>query len=240
MTTVQHPIDLLPKAIYAQSQAGLRMGRFGAASAVVIVMLVVAATHSRIVLRNAQIDKYNISAQATQVSEIEVKAATLRRSLADLQKFTEVYQKTAYPLNLSAILATIVHKLPPSVTLDQISLNAGTRQTARTPRSKSLASKDEPAPPRILTGDVSGFAASDQYIADLVSRLKGTPPFREVSLDFSRTRNVRNRSAREFRMSFRIDLDAAYTVGSQAADSPIPLASPDPDMSATSEVPDDH
>jgi hypothetical protein len=214
----QHPIDLLPKAIYAQSQAGLRMGRFGGASAVVIVMLVVAATHSRIVLRNAQIDKYNISAQATQVSEIDARAATLRRALNDIHKFTEVYNKAAFPLDMSAILATVIHKLTPSVTLDQIDLNAGTRQGARTPRSKGAAAKDEPAPPRVLNGELSGFAATDQHIAELVSRLRSTPPFRDVSLDFSRTRDVRGVSAREFRLSFRIDLDATYIINPDPAD----------------------
>ncbi|MHC4128286.1 MAG: hypothetical protein ACYSUA_08985, partial [Planctomycetota bacterium] len=36
--------------------------------------------------------------------------------------------------------------------------------------------------------------------------------FSQVSLDFSRTRTVRQRNAREFRISFRADLDVRYEV----------------------------
>lgn len=212
--TQQHSIDLLPEAIYAQSQAGLRMGRFGAASAVVIVMIVVAATHSRFVLRSAQMDYYNTSAQASQVFETEAKAAERRKILADTRQFMEMYAKVSYPVEMSSVLATVVQKLPASVTLDQVDLNAGIRQTSRVPRSKGVEPKNEPAPPRVLNGEISGFAASDQHIAELVSRLSNTPPFKDVSLDFSRTRDVRGQTAREFRLSFRIDLDASY----QAAD----------------------
>jgi hypothetical protein len=207
----QHSIDLLPQAIYARSQAGLRMGRFIAASVMTVVGLVVLVTHSRIALRAAEDELVAVSTQAKQVFATEARADELRKTLADTRKFIETYDRVSYPVEISGVLATVIRKLPQSVALDQIDLTAAIRQTSQTPRSKR-DDKDQPPPPRILVGEISGFAATDQHIAELVSQLESSPPFREVSLDFSRTRDVRGQTAREFRLSFRIDLDAHYQV----------------------------
>jgi hypothetical protein len=85
----------------------------------------------------------------------------------------------------------------------------------RGPRSQaveSVSGEQANGPPRVLTGEISGFAANDQHIAELVSALESTAPFQNVSLDFSRSRRVNDRDAREFRLSFRIDLDDTYQV----------------------------
>ena len=58
---------------------------------------------------------------------------------------------------------------------------------------------------------------SDQQIAELVRNLETTPLFKDVSLDYSRTRGVRGVSAREFRLSFRVDLDASYVAAKDAS-----------------------
>jgi hypothetical protein len=70
--------------------------------------------------------------------------------------------------------------------------------------------------------EISGFAPMDEDIAEYVGRLSDTGFAREVSLDFSRGRYVRDRPAREFRLSFRMDLEATYDV---ALVDPTPLAS---------------
>ena len=80
---------------------------------------------------------------------------------------------------------------------------AGTRS-----RGRELV---EGPPPRVLVAEVAGFAASDADIAELVERLSNRAPFAAVNLDFSRTRGLRGRSAREFRLSFKIDLEKPYT-----------------------------
>ena len=66
------------------------------------------------------------------------------------------------------------------------------------------------AVPRVLTGELSGFAATDQDVAQLVANLEHVGVFEQVSLDFSRTRSVRGHNAREFRISLRSDLDVRY------------------------------
>ena len=50
----QHPLDLLPDAIFERSQAGLRTGRLLCALGVVVAAVVVTATHSRLAVRSEQ------------------------------------------------------------------------------------------------------------------------------------------------------------------------------------------
>jgi hypothetical protein len=214
---MQHSIDLLPESIRARSEAGLRTGRYIAATISVVMLLVVTATHSRIALNQASEQLQRTREQANQVLSVESKAAELRRILDRTEDFIETYERIALPLDVSQVIATIASTLPETVTLDQIDIDAGARVIARTSRSKGEADTKAPAAPRILNGEISGFAASDLQITELVQRLSHMAPFKDVSLDFSRTRLVRERMAREFRVSFRIDLDAVYidATGSQ-------------------------
>ena len=66
--------------------------------------------------------------------------------------------------------------------------------------------------PRELNGELSGFAINDQDVAQLVANIEDLALFDDVNLDFSRTRSVRGRNAREFRVSFSADLDFRYEV----------------------------
>jgi Tfp pilus assembly protein PilN len=209
----QHPIDLLPESIYARSLAGLRTGRVITALGMSLAVLVVAATHSRLTFRSAEDRLASISVQANQVLALETKSKELRKELAQVRQFTDLYDKVAFPLDISAVLASVIAKLPASVTLDQLDFNAAARQSGITPRTtRSADPKNAPPPPRVLVVELSGFAASDQHVAELVRNLESAPVFRDVSLDYSRTRGVRGVSAREFRLSFRVDLDAQYVI----------------------------
>lgn len=216
MSDRQHSIDLMPADIRARSQAGLRMGQFTVFAVISLTLTIVVATHSKIALSTAQDRLFETAGQAEQVFATEARAAELKHELDAIQSFTRMYERLAFPLEIGDVLATVVHMLPESVTLDQIDLDAGARVLGRTARSRS-ALKENEEPPRVLTGEISGFAANDQEIAELVTTLEATAPFQHVSLDFSRGRRVNEHDAREFRLSFRINLDDAYRV-SRAAD----------------------
>jgi hypothetical protein len=222
----QHPIDLLPETIYARSQAGLRMGRVVSALGLAAAALVVTATHSRVAVRAEQERLAQVSERANVAFAIDARAAELRRELAHVRKFTDLYDKIAHPVNISAIIATVINHLPASITLDQLDVNTSTRQARApgAPRSKgpesagkNIAAGGAAGAPRQLVGELSGFAASDQQIAELVRSLETMALFTDVSLDYSRTRVVRDVSAREFRLSFRVDLDAQYVVEREAS-----------------------
>jgi hypothetical protein len=211
MSETQHSIDLMPDDVRARSQAGMRMGQFTVFAVVSMTAMVAVATHSKIALSTAQERLFETASQAEQVFATEARASELRHELESIQSYTRLYERLSFPLEVGDVLATVVNMLPESVTLDEIDLDAGERVLAHTARSRG-ADKSAVAPPRVLTGEISGFAANDQHIAELVSTLESTPPFESVSLDFSRGRRVNETDAREFRLSFRIALDATYRV----------------------------
>jgi hypothetical protein len=207
----QRPIDLLPDAIRARSQAGVVAGRYVAALLIGVVLLGLTATHSRLMLDLAR-DRLRVAEdQADIVLSAEAKAARLRRSLNDTRDYIRRYEQIALPLEISRVVATIINELPASATVDRIDLHAGTRQRNRNARGRGPVRPDEPLP-RVLKGELSGFAATDQEVAEIVANLEGVGLFGQVSLDFSRTRTVRERNAREFRISFQADLDLRYEV----------------------------
>ena len=60
--------------------------------------------------------------------------------------------------------------------------------------------------------------ASDGDIATLVQLIGSRDPFAEVNLDYSRSRSVRDRPARDFRLSFVVDMDHAFEVNVVSVD----------------------
>jgi len=207
----QHPIDLLPDSIRARGQARTRTGRYITAGILSVVVVVLAATHARLGLARARDELATAREQADLVLNAEAKATELNRMIADDRQYIDQYDRMALPLDLSAVIATVINRMPEGMTLDRIDVDAGARRLVRTSRSKGESDQDQPLP-RILTAELSGFAPNDQRIAEFVAELEQARPFRNVSLDFSRTRILRGLSAREFRLSFRIDLDVSYEI----------------------------
>ena len=211
MSDKQHSIDLMPASIRARSQAGLRMGQFTAFAVVSLTLVIAIATHSKIALGSAQDRLFETAGQAEQVFATEARAAELKHELDAIQSYNRLYERLSLPLDVGDVVATLVNSLPSSVTLDQLDLDAGARVLGHSARSRGVEKEGE-APPRVLTGELSGFAANDQHIAELVAALESTPPFQNVSIDFSRGRRVNDKDAREFRLSFRINLENTYRV----------------------------
>lgn len=208
----QHLIDLMPASIRARSQAGLRTSRFIAVTSVIMLVTIMVATHSRVRLTSAQNHLAAVKSEAEAVFALEARAAELRQTLEQSRQYINVYERVAYPIEISAVIATVVNALPSSVTLEQVDIDAGSRAPGRSPRARGVAGEKPEALPRVLTCEISGFAASDQHIAELINRLEGSPPLRNVNLDFTRTRKVNELDAREFRLSFKIDLNARYLI----------------------------
>lgn len=207
----QHSIDLLPDQIRARSRAGVVAGWYIGAIMAVVVLVAVTATHARIRLSYAHDQLHEAEQRASLVVADEAQASRLRAQLRETRQFIERYEHTALPLDMSQVLATVVNDLPVNVTLDRIDLVAGVRRTGRSARSRGAGDETGPRP-RVLTGELRGFAATDADVAEIVARLESRALYEHVSLDFSRTRVVRERGAREFRISFLIDLDVPYRV----------------------------
>lgn len=204
----QHSIDLLPESMRARTQAGLVASRNCAIGAIALAALIAVTTHSRFHLSSVQKEHQAAQDEARMIREHEAKATELERALASHRSWLDRYRRVSTPLPISGVMATIVAELPPSVTLETMDFNAGSASRPAALRG----GPDAPPPPRRLVVELLGFAADDDDIATLVSRLEQRTPFEKVGLDFSRQRTVRDRTAREFRLSLVVDLDRAYDV----------------------------
>jgi hypothetical protein len=61
-------------------------------------------------------------------------------------------------------------------------------------------------------------AASDSDVAALAHGLGLRPPFDLVQLEYSRSREIRGRSAREFSVSFKVDLQGQFKLVDAASE----------------------
>jgi hypothetical protein len=209
--STQRPIDLLPREIFERSQAGLRAGRIISWMVVATIIAGGIAAHSRISLLETHQLLTNTEQDANRVLDIEQKTQSFREMRARLLETIRSYNQVAHPVPISGLLATVINEMPASTTVESIELTAGARRNARTPRRRTTQVNEEYVP-RVLVGEIAGFSSSDQEIARFVQSLQDRKPFENVGLDFSRTRMLRGKPAREFRMSFRIDLERSYTV----------------------------
>ncbi len=205
----QHNIDLLPEALRARAQAGLRTGRYVTSVLLGIGLVVAVTLHSRFGLDRTLGAFDSARGQADQVLATLERSSVLRDKLLDLEDSVERYRSIAHPIEISRILASVINRMPEGTTLDRFDLSAGSRSSGRNSRSGRRSSSDDGAP-RVLVGEVAGFAPDDRAIAEFVSGLQDLDPLEGVSLDFSRTRSVHDRAAREFRLSFRVNFEALY------------------------------
>ena len=206
----QFDIDLLPDAIRARSQAGIVAGRYIVSLIIAVVLIGLAATHSRLMLDLARQRLRVAEEQADIVLSAEATATNLRETLDATSEYIRRYELIAMPVEISRVVATLVNLLPESTTLDRIDIKAGTPNAGRSARGR--ARKGAGPARRSLTGELSGFALSDLQVAELVARIEDIGLFDQVSLDFSRSRTVRGVQARGFRISVRADLDVKFEV----------------------------
>ena len=206
----QRTINLLPDSFRAQSEAGVVAGRYVVSLLIAVVLLGLAATHSRLMLDLARQRLRVAEEQADLALSADTRAAQLREQLDDSRDFIRRYQLIAMPIEISRVVATLTNILPESATVDRLDLATRTTQTDRSTTRRRPAADGFVS--RTLTGELSGFARTDQDVADLVMRIEDIGLFEQVSLDFSRSRSVRGENARGFRISFSADLNTRFEV----------------------------
>jgi hypothetical protein len=206
----QPAINLMPEYILARSQAGVVAGRYLAALLLPIIVLIGPATHSRLMLKDAEGHHVQAQQMAKEALESEATANEIRANLETNLEYSSRYEIVALPLETSRLIATIINDLPASVSLDRIDMAVSWPRHRGAGREAGVSSQERP--PRMLAGELAGFAATDEEVADIVARLRSLGICDRVQLDFSRTRDVRGHIAREFRISFRIGLDAVFDV----------------------------
>ena len=217
----QPPIDLMPDFIRARSLAGVVAGRYVAAFVLAIGVLLAPATHARLALADAEAQRDLAKQEAAVALEIEDDYHQKLADLATKKAKIHRYEIVAMPLDVHRIIATIVNELPDSVSLDSLEMSVewGTPRSpialartavAKTASAGSAAAKEPP--PRYVRGELAGFAHSQEDVANLTANLKSLGLCDNVEWHFSHKREVRGHLAREFRISFRIGLEARFVV----------------------------
>ena len=188
-------MNLLPEQYVERSKNKARSNRVAVAIILTLCVIAVFATHSRLALNSSVKSLVTTQARANSALELEVDATSLEVKKARLESFITRYKNEETVFPMSDLVATITNMLPEEMTLEELSFDIIQTESGNG-----------------ISGRLSGFAESDDRIASFVSSLQRKEPFGSVSMDFSRSRIVRDQRARGFRISFRIDLDTSWNV----------------------------
>ena len=205
----QHLVDLLPDSIRTRSEAGMVIGRYITIAIVVVIALVALSTHAHIRLEQIRSDYEAAEEKSRQVLAVEAEAKRLRNALSEIAQSLKEYDRIAPPLRMVDLQALIISQFPPSMTLESLDMRVEHGPPAFDPRLKETKNAK---PVRELRAELTGFARSDLDVSELVKRLDSLELLSGVALDYSRSRMIRERQAREFRVSFRVDLERTYEV----------------------------
>jgi hypothetical protein len=202
----QHSINLITPEIIQRTRAGIRTGRFILAGFMLTACMVLTATHSRLRLDGIVEEHSATSARAELALDLDHAADALQSEHDRLQTFMEDYHSVALPLEITRVIATLVEALPESVTIVNFDLEYADAEDSQN------------ASARRLIGSIGGVAASDSDVAALAHGLGLRPPFDAVQLEYSRSREVRGRSAREFSVTFSVDLQGQFQLVDAASE----------------------
>ncbi|MGI9012923.1 MAG: hypothetical protein ACR2GY_01585, partial [Phycisphaerales bacterium] len=164
----QHQIDLLPADMRAESQARAVASRNLAMAALATGLLILMITHARITRDSAEGRLLKLRAQARHVEENERQAQKLTEQLNKYENFINRYNNLVTPIDISRIVAAAVAEMPESMTLDRFDIQADQIRRAR--RTRRVG--DEEAEPRVLVGEMAGFARDDLDIAEFITQLQ--------------------------------------------------------------------
>lgn len=207
----QHPIDLLPPHIRARTLTGMVVRRYVLAVVFALGLVIVSATYAHIIAERAMHELDAVRIEAEEVLRTEKMARSYREQLAEYESTDARYRQLALPIDISNIVATIASETPASVTLERLNVSVITPRT--THASVTSSDGDTVAQPtRELRVELAGFAVSDADVGMFIERLSAYSFFEHVSLDYSRSRTVRARPVREFRLLLHINFGVQYIV----------------------------
>jgi Tfp pilus assembly protein PilN len=188
-------MNLLPDQYIERSRNKARSNRVAIAIIITLCAVAAIATHSRLSM-NSSVERLLVTqSRANNALELEVDATELELKKDHLESFIKRYNMERTIFGMGDIVSTVTNMLPESVTLEDISLDI-----VETENGKGIS------------GRLAGFASTDESIASLVSLLQSNDPFGSVSMDYSKSRTVLGMQAREFRISFLINLKNKWEV----------------------------
>ncbi|MFW6059171.1 MAG: PilN domain-containing protein [Phycisphaeraceae bacterium] len=210
----QQPINFLPasyrRRVRRRNTMMRQLALLGMLALLLVVWWVGQGQQTAALRRYANELEGNVHMARDQMSEV----AQLRDQYKHLRHQMRVQQILAAPLRHTQILATLGREVPDSVTLTDLSM----RTERAAPEAVLIADGEEQAMSRHhevhLT--LTALAPEDMVVANMLSALKRHALFSDAAIQYSRTVERYDVSAREFQMRVTVDLDREFVVADDA------------------------
>lgn len=200
-------MDLRPEGVRRRVEEHRDRGLLVRCSIVGGLVLVAAWTTGAWRLETAKAHQRDAEEHATTVLAVERELAEVERSVEALGAELTAWRSVAVPFGPTAVVDGILAGIPESVTLDRLEFDANSLVTP-SGRALSARSTDE-APARRITGELEGFAATDEDVVAFVTSLRAVPFFMQVTVERTWHLDLEGDSARAFRLGFEVDLESA-------------------------------
>ena len=206
-------MDLRPFGVRDRVRESTERSFVSRAAVVSGCLLVAAWTVGAIRLGTARSTHAEVVVRAEETMAIEHDLATTMSDLGRLGEDLAAWRRVTIPFETGPLVAAIVADLPESATLERLELDATSLVAAplRTGRRDSDSS-------RRIDGELEGFAATDDAVAEFVEALGSRPFFRRVRVESTRHLDLDGDPARAFRIAFSIDLEAASPAPATSTD----------------------
>lgn len=140
-------------------------------------------------------------------------AQAIWKQIQDLEGTIARYERLAWPVRVTDVIAAIGEQLPKPVSLTSLTLTPRQETVVSASRSRSNAreKRADQQTKTLLAIEIEGVSPNDVTLSHFVSGIEAHPLFRSVVLDFARSRVIDGVDARSFRVTCEVDLSARYT-----------------------------
>ncbi len=146
--------------------------------------------------------------EASAIVLLEEELRTLEANIEATNAQIALQRSVASPIEASRLVHAIAELVPQDAILEHLAL----RGENLSGEERSKRRRGEAAASRAYQCEVTGVAVDDATIATFVEGLAAREPFIAVNLESSSNRAFQGVEAREFRITFRVDLDEHWTV----------------------------
>jgi hypothetical protein len=210
----RHCLELLPPSTRERVLRGRASRRVHVASVAIAVVAAGLFAGARWVDGNSARQLAAARETGAPVVALEEEIRRLDGERRKIAESLDLQRAVGVAIPASALVRGIAGALPKGSMLESIELEYANVQGAA--RKSRRAPKDE-ALPREVRGEIAGIAPGESDVGALVDALEALAPLSRVSLESSRSREFEGRSVREFRVTFRIDLERRWRLPALAA-----------------------
>jgi len=204
-------IDLIPHSCRVALGRRARIRRWVGLYALGIAAVVGACISTATTEARHARERDALQRQVQRKWEQNEEAQRIWKQIQELEATIARYERLAWPVRVTDVIAAIGEQLPESLALTSLTLTPRQESTAGA-RGKARDKEKKPEPPRtIMAIEIEGMAPTDLALSQFVSGIEEHPMFRSVVLDFARSRQVDGIDARGFRVTCEVDLSARYT-----------------------------